>query len=381
MPRYKIADIAMNSTEKRTPTSEDMDTYIGLEHLEPGSLCVTRWGSSVPIKGDKLIMRKGDVLFGKRNAYLRRTAISPHDGLFSAHGMILRPNEEVINANLFPFFLSSKVFYDEAIRISVGSLSPTINWRDLAELEFNLPPIEEQVKLAELLWAFENTKEAHKSLLAKSDELVEAEFIDIFGDPLKNTMHWPEFKIGDICYVTKLAGFEYTNYIHYENCGDVIMVKGLNVKEKHLVLEELSYISANISDSLPRSQLHEGDVVMTYIGINIGDVAIVDRSHRYHLAPNVAKISPLDKSRINPVFLVNLLYYSRPVFVNEATNTAKAALNMDRIRKISTFVPPINLQNKFADFVESTDKSKLVIQQSLESLEQCRNGLMKKVFG
>ena len=130
---------------------------------------------------EKLIMTKGDVLLGKRNAYLRRAAIAPHDGLFSAHGMILRPKEDVINKDYFPFFIASDIFFDEAIRISVGGLSPTINWKDLKELEFDLPSIEEQKVLADKLWAAYKVKESYRQLLSTTDEMLKAKFQEMFG--------------------------------------------------------------------------------------------------------------------------------------------------------------------------------------------------------
>ena len=186
MAKYKFEQIAHYLNEKRMPTDADRETYIGLEHLDSGSLTVTRWGSDVEIKGQKLVMHKGDILFGRRNTYLKRAAIAPHDGLFSAHGMIWRPKEDVVDAGFFPFFVSSDYFMDEAIRISVGSLSPTINWRDLKELEFDLPDIETQRKLSALLWAMERTKTAYKNLIAKTDELVKSQFVEMFGDPAEN---------------------------------------------------------------------------------------------------------------------------------------------------------------------------------------------------
>lgn len=91
MPEYCFDEIAINSKEKKKPTEEDKYTYIGLEHLDTGSLTVSRWGSEIAPTGDKLVMRKGDVLFGKRRAYQKKVAIAPFDGIFSAHGMVLRP--------------------------------------------------------------------------------------------------------------------------------------------------------------------------------------------------------------------------------------------------------------------------------------------------
>ena len=144
MTKYKFDEIAINSTQKKKPTEEDKVYYIGLEHIDPGCFDVVRWGSDVAPTGDKLLMQKGDVLFGKRRAYQRKVAIAPFDGIFSAHGMVLRPNLKVIDANYFPFFISSDKFMETAVRISVGGLSPTINWKDLAKQEFELPSLEEQ---------------------------------------------------------------------------------------------------------------------------------------------------------------------------------------------------------------------------------------------
>ena len=172
MSRYKFGEIAACSKEKRSPTPDDSRLYIGLEHLDTGDLTVHRWGSAVDITGEKLIMHKGDLLFGRRNTYLRRAAIAPHDGLFSAHGMILRPNSKIVDPSFFPFFIASDYFMDAAIRISVGSLSPTVNWSTLKKLEFELPALPEQREYARLLWGYERVRQAYQALSAQMDDLV-----------------------------------------------------------------------------------------------------------------------------------------------------------------------------------------------------------------
>lgn len=189
MLKYRFDQIAINSTVKKKPVEEDKYSYIGLEHLDSENLIVSRWGSEVAPKGEKLLMKKGDVLFGKRRAYQKKVAIAPFDGIFSAHGMVLRPNEDVVDKRFFPMFISSDYFLDAAIAISVGSLSPTINWRDLAKLEFDLPSLDEQKKLAEVLWAINDTLQAYQKLLRETDELVKSQFIEMFyskGYPLKS---------------------------------------------------------------------------------------------------------------------------------------------------------------------------------------------------
>ena len=165
MGKYRFEQIAINSTEKKKPVEEDRFTYLGLEHLDSGNLKVTRFGSDVAPISEKLVMHKGDVLFGKRRAYQKKVAIAPFDGIFSAHGMVLRPNAEIIDPDFFPLFISSDYFLDAAIKISVGSLSPTINWRDLKILEFDLPDLETQRKLATVLWSINDTMESYKKLI------------------------------------------------------------------------------------------------------------------------------------------------------------------------------------------------------------------------
>lgn len=206
MAVYKFEDIAFNSTEKKKPVEEDKYTYLGLEHLDPDSIYVTRYGADIAPKGEKLLMKKGDVLFGKRRAYQKKVAIAPFDGIFSAHGMVLRPKEDVIDKDFFPLFIKSDYFLDEAIKISVGSLSPTINWRDLKELNFSLPSLEEQKKLAQVLWSIYRTKEEYKRLIKSTDDLVKSQFIEMFGTE-DNPSSGVEFeRLGDLAsYVNGFA--------------------------------------------------------------------------------------------------------------------------------------------------------------------------------
>lgn len=181
MAKYKFKDIAFNSTEKKKPVEEDKYHYIGLEHLDSQCLNVNRYGSEVAPVGDKLIMKKGDILFGKRRAYQKKVAIAPFDGIFSAHGFVLRPKEEVVDKDFFPFFISSDYFLDKAISISVGSLSPTINWTDLKDVEFELPDLQEQKTLAKILLETEEVMLQYKNLIKKAKDLYQEKIKKIQG--------------------------------------------------------------------------------------------------------------------------------------------------------------------------------------------------------
>jgi type I restriction enzyme S subunit len=238
MPKYRFDQIAINSTKKKKPVEEDKYTYIGLEHLDSGTLEVTRWGSEVAPIGEKLLMQKGDVLFGKRRAYQKKVAIAPFDGIFSAHGMILRPHEEVVNKDYFPMFISSDYFLDEAIRISVGSLSPTINWKDLAKLEFYLPPLDEQEKAAKVLWAIEETCQSYKKLLAETDELIKSQFIEMFGENRR-------VRLGD--YIQQIRGVSYkpVDLSTELDSEHITLLRANNVNGGNVNFDDVQFVDRN----------------------------------------------------------------------------------------------------------------------------------------
>ncbi len=167
----KFGDIAQNVTVRVDPAKANSDIYVGLEHLDPSTLHLRQWGHPSDVTGQKLEFKKGDVIFGRRRAYQRKLAIAEFDGICSAHAMVVRAKPKVILPEFLPFFLQSDMFMERAIEISVGSLSPTINWKTLCIQEFPLPPLEEQKRIAEILWAADNAFEYNISLKQTAQKL------------------------------------------------------------------------------------------------------------------------------------------------------------------------------------------------------------------
>ncbi len=148
--------IANCISERIEPQKTDLNTYVGLEHLDPDNLVIERTGTPGDVIGTKLKIYKGDIIFGKRRAYQRKVAVSHFDGIASAHSMILRANEDNIEKNFLPFFMQSDVFMNRAVQISEGSLSPTIKWKTLAAQEFSLPKKEKQKELTAVFQQFDS---------------------------------------------------------------------------------------------------------------------------------------------------------------------------------------------------------------------------------
>ncbi|MEI6513728.1 MAG: restriction endonuclease subunit S [bacterium] len=162
----KFGDIAQNVAIRVDPSEAKTDIYVGLEHLDPETLHLRHWGHPSDVTGQKLAFKKGDVIFGRRRAYQRKLAVAEFDGICSAHAMVIRAKPKMILPEFLLFFLQSDMFMERAIAISVGSLSPTINWTTLCIQEFPLPPIEEQKRIAEILWAADEViEEWSKSIM------------------------------------------------------------------------------------------------------------------------------------------------------------------------------------------------------------------------
>ena len=147
--RVKFAQLAECVNDRvDDPSKSGVDRYVGLDHLDPESLTIRRWGAPDEVESTKLRFKPGDIIFGKRRAYQRKLAVADFEGICSAHAMVLRAKSAAVLPEFLPFFMQSDTFMERAVAISVGSLSPTINWKTLAAEEFGLPPLEEQRRLA-----------------------------------------------------------------------------------------------------------------------------------------------------------------------------------------------------------------------------------------
>ncbi len=162
----RFEEIAKNISTREEPAETELDKYVGLEHLDPESLRITRWGVPSDVEGQKLRVKQGQIIFGKRRAYQKKVAIAPFDCICSAHAMVLEEIPGKIIPGLLPFLMQSEMFMDRAVAISEGSLSPTIKWKALAAQEFPLPPPERQRQILKVLQKVEECEDLTNLLLA-----------------------------------------------------------------------------------------------------------------------------------------------------------------------------------------------------------------------
>ena len=209
----KLGDIARESRETYKGNKTDIP-IVGLEHLISGELRFNDYEVNTDNTFTK-VFHKGQILFGRRRAYLKKAAVAEFDGICSGDITVIEAIPGNVDARLLPFIIQNDRLFAFAVSRSAGGLSPRVKWEHLADYEFELPSIEEQRVLADKLWAAYELKEAYKKMIAATDEMVKSQFIEMFkGDN--------QVPLGDICNIEKGATITRNDVLP----GDIPVVAG-----------------------------------------------------------------------------------------------------------------------------------------------------------
>ena len=184
-------------------------------------------------------------------------------------------------------------------------------------------------------------------------------------------------KIGDLAEVTKLAGFEYSKNFEYLDDGEIIALRGLNVKNGNLDLKNVKKISKSVSEKLPRSKLFKGDILLTYTG-TIGEVAIIEEDNKYHLAPNVSLVRA---KNIDPYFLYSLMRtnYFKNSLKKFSVGSTQKTIPMKNIRQIEIFYFEESVEY-ITNFMKQIDKKVKINEKINETLDEISKSLFKSWF-
>lgn len=209
-------------------------------------------------------------------------------------------------------------------------------------------------------------------------------------EKLKNipSLRFPEFdgewkikSLGEVANVSKLAGYEFTKHITYEESGSIIALRGLNIKNNELDLTDVKYIDNSELNKLERSKLYVDDLMFTYIG-TIGQVALIKENNKFYLAPNVSRIR-VNQNLILPKYI--LQFFNNDKFKNNeiakyVSSSSQPALSMENVRKFEISFPAIQEQNKIASFLTAVDDKLQALKQKKTLFEQYKKGVMQKIF-
>ena len=266
MTRVCLGDVA-NERKENCKTNEYNDHIVGLEHLIPQEITLTQWAEKIENTFTK-VFHKGDVLFGRRRAYLKKAAVAPFDGICSGDITVIEAKPNKIVPELLPFIIQNDNLFDYAVEKSAGSLSPRVKWSHLQNYEFELPNLEKQQQIAEILCAAETTRQAYKTIIQKTDSLLKATFSQMFENAKKE-------KIGDVCDIKARIGWQGLKKKEYLTTGNYHLVTGVDFVNNRIDFDHCYYVSFERYQQDENIQLKEKDVLLTKDG-TIGKVAYVD---------------------------------------------------------------------------------------------------------
>ena len=181
--RVKFGDVVrLSKARSKDPLADGIERYVGLEHLEPGDLRIRRWGNVADGVTFTSVFQPGQVLFGKRRAYQRKVAVADFSGVCSGDIYVLETKDaQVLLPELLPFICQTDAFFDHAVGTSAGSLSPRTNWTSLAEFEFALPSMDEQMRILQGLRASYSLVESYQDLISACEQLWKSRTTDLFA--------------------------------------------------------------------------------------------------------------------------------------------------------------------------------------------------------
>lgn len=354
MSRVRFGDVVRDVKLKVDRDNNPYEYYLAGEHFDSERLFIPRRGL---FEGSDVgpafirIFKPGQVLYGSRRTYLKKVAVADFEGITANTTFVLETkDEDVLAQRLLPFIMLSDDFTKWSIEHSKGSTNPYVLYSDLAEYEFDLPPIEIQRKLSDLLCEGESLKEVYRRLLIACEEVVKSRFVEMFGDG-----SWPESHIGDLAsdirYGTSKKAAdegEYT-YLRMNNMTD----------DGRLDLTDTKRITLS-GDELESCLVRHGDVLFnrTNSREKVGKTAVFDLDVPMVIAGYIIRVrlKPVMRSQYLSVFM-NLASTKKLLRDMAKGAVHQANISAKEMASIEVPVPPIELQDEFLSFVSQVDKS------------------------
>ena len=377
MSKVKLGDVAI---EHKETCKESKDGYpiVGLEHLVPEEVTLTAWDDGGDNTFTKMF-RKGNILFGRRRAYLKKAAVAPFDGICSGDITVIEALPDRILPELLPFIIQNNDLFDFAVGKSAGSLSPRVKWEHLRNYEFELPDMDKQRELAKLLWAMDATKKSYQKLIAATDELVKSQFIEWFGDEIVSECRWPVRAMKDIFTITSSKRILKSEWrtegeIPFLRVRDMVqLANGEPLNNEFYVTEE--FYNSRPDDERVRS----GDIIVSATS-TIGKTYIIKDDERFYFKDADVLLFRKKGVPINEIFFTYGL--SMPTVWRQVKGglgaTTVAHFLISNAEKLQQPLPPIELQEEFATFARQSDKSKFELEQSLSELTATYKHIIKE---
>ena len=328
-----------------------------------------------------LVAADGDILFAKMCGTKKTLRVDSESAeyLFSTGFYAVRAKEAVITTRLLYHILTSDQFLKQKDHHSSGATQKAITNAGLKKIMISVPSPDEQDRIAAVLDKVSDLIAKRRQQLDKLDELVKSRFIEMFGTVKENPYNFPTVTLKEVCHkITdgKHGGCEQEVNSGYYYIGAREIYDGA---VHYDTAPQITY--ADFAKDYRRCNIEQGDMVIVNTGATIGKsaIAVSPLTERTLLQKSVALIK-VKTDMVSAEFL-RYCYMANPSMYMVESASAQPNLLLSKMNATVIYLPPLELQEQFAAFVEQTDKSKLAIQKSLEKLEILKKALMQEYFG
>ncbi len=369
MAKVLLKDVVQRIKDKVDKDNTELEYYIGGEHFDYGEICITKRGviaGSTIGPAFHMQFKPGDVLLMSRNPHLRKAGVVDFEGICSDVSYVCRTKDEnVLLQRYLPFIFQTDDFWDFAEQNKHGSTNFFLNWSDFEKYEFELPEIEEQKRLTELLWSAQDTKTAYQELLRQTDELVKSQFIEMFGLIGKDEKGWGITLLGECCELNpkrakNISDNTLVTFVPMPNlsedghidCSNIKSYK--EVKKGFTYFEEKDVLFAKITPCMENGKGAVAEGLSNGIGAGSTELHI---------------LRPI-KGKSNPywLYIITMFEEFRVEARKNMTGTGgQLRVPIQYLADYPISLPPIDLQNQFEDFVRQTDKSKYIWHNALNA--------------
>ncbi|BBA32940.1 uncharacterized protein sS8_0975 [Methylocaldum marinum] len=360
---WRFDQIATNVNVRiDNPSESGMEHYVGLEHLDPDSLRIRRWGSPDDVEATKLMFKKGDIIFGRRRAYQRKLGVAEFDGICSAHAMVLRAKPEVVLPQFLPFFMQSDMFMNRAVEISVGSLSPTINWKTLAIQEFALPPLGEQRRSVSLLSALEDQIEAIRAASNATTKLRKSVALDAFS-----LVDSPKVKMGAVADIRngttpRRARDEYWK-------GSIPWLPTGKVNDRIIDAAD-EFITEQALEECPLTLIPAGSTLIAMIGEGQTRGRAAMLAIDACINQNFGAVIP--SKTLDPWYLFYLLESNYEALRHWSQGTNQHALSCGLLKEFPIPIPDLNRQREIVESIKEIEANERQLAERFKKTAEMR---------
>lgn len=343
------------------------------QYVPAGIQCITEEGLN---NSSAKLFPPNTVLVAMYGATIGACSILTYEAATNQACAAFLPNKNVLPTYLY-YFLSSK--REQFVKDGVGGAQPNISAGYLKNVQFGLIPMQQQIDIVEKLDKVEKLIVLRKEQLAKLDQLVKSRFIELFGTYPDNPMGWETGTIRDV-----VADVRYGSSRPAVDGGKYPYLRMNNITyDGELDLSDTKRIDVPESE-LAKCTVRRGDVLFNRTNSKelVGKTCVYNRDEMMVLAGFVIRVRVTD--RVLPEFLSAFLNtdFSKQMLLGMCKAAiGQANINAQEMQNIGLYLPPIELQQRFVQFKEQTDKSKLAIQRSLNKLELLKKALMQEYFG